>query len=218
MCIGLFVAVSCACFSVCFTSYIIEAHTVWFVCLYAMPLPALPQSVADSLASQNADPCVTWTRQDALERCVKFDVWTKEIPLIIQNALIVRRSAMREVSRCAAFFSYTLSWDPALVAIPACCSFKLPRSSHLVFKLRYMVEVLLRLKFAGQEGDVYDRESSLLALRSMTLPTLREWKKFLEGLPRLGKDGIDLLVPSTKKRVCSRVPRNLSSCLCTYRS
>ena len=150
-------------------------------------------TVADELISSKAHPCVTWSKKEALDRCVNFETWTKDIPAVVNNAISCRRLATCQVSDRCASFGLAFVWDPALLSIPACSSFKLPKSSHLVYKLRHMLESVLSLKYVGVKGDIYSHESSLLALRAMPASRLTDWKALLKAILNWGKATMALI-------------------------
>ena len=126
----------------------------------------MSQSVADSFITNKVAPQVTWTAREALDRCLHAEPWTKDIPRIVNDALRIRRSATTRITSICEVFGLSLVWDPALLSIPACSCFKLPAAFHLIYKLRHLVEVLLRLKTTSRDVNIYDGYNSCCAIPS----------------------------------------------------
>ena len=167
----------------------------------AVQLPVVDiESVADSLKSSGVTACITWSKKDAVDRCTRVEKWTKSLPSVVDKALCVRRTSAARVTQLCLSFGLTLSWDPALSAMPACSSFKLPRSMHLVYKLRFLVESVLKLKFEDQLSDIYNRESSLCALQRMSPSRLGDWKAMLKAFLDWGKSTMALIYAAHAKR------------------
>ena len=153
----------------------------------------MSQSVADSFITNKVAPQVNWTAREALDRCLHTEPWTKDIPRIVNDALRIRRSATTRITSICEVFGLSLVWDPALLSIPACSCFKLPAAFHLIYKLRHLVEVLLRLKTTSRDVNIYDRESSLHALRHMAGENLRHWTNLMRAVLDWGKSTMAII-------------------------
>ncbi len=149
--------------------------------------------VADQLRALNVQPVVSWSKTDALNRCVRSEKWSQDLPGVANVAVAHRKKATSDVTRMCHIFGHAHRWDPDLCAIPAHSSLKLPKSMGLVYKLRHMLEVILALKFSSHSGDVYDCHSCLRAIQQLTREGINQWRALLRALIRWAQSTMALL-------------------------
>ena len=75
--------VACTCF------LMIPVGYCWLLAVPALSVLRVVSSdlmaatVADELITNKAHPCVTWSKKEALDRCVNVETWTKDIPAVV---------------------------------------------------------------------------------------------------------------------------------------